>query len=108
MDHLHSRFNEVLAGVATVKGFTMEDVEKRRFLSGVHEGIEVVRRGPVRGRTTFVVAHRLSAALEADRIVVLPEGRIVASGTREALMRDDEYYAGLVRRQSRGFLAQAA
>ncbi|MBA3345271.1 MAG: ABC transporter ATP-binding protein [Gemmatimonadales bacterium] len=42
---IYSRFNEVLAGMMTVKGFGMEDVEKRRFLDGVRETNEVVRRG---------------------------------------------------------------
>jgi ATP-binding cassette subfamily B protein len=42
---IYSRFNEVLVGIMTVKGFGMEDAEKRRFLDGVREGNDVVRRG---------------------------------------------------------------
>jgi ATP-binding cassette subfamily B protein len=42
---IYGRLNEVLAGMMTVKGFGMEDAEKRRFLQGVREGNEVVRRG---------------------------------------------------------------
>jgi ATP-binding cassette, subfamily B, bacterial len=42
---IYSRFNEVLAGIMTVKGYVMEDEEKRRFLRGVREGNEIVRRG---------------------------------------------------------------
>jgi ATP-binding cassette, subfamily B, bacterial len=42
---IYGRFNEVLAGMMTVKGFGMEEFEKRRFLDGVREGNEVVRRG---------------------------------------------------------------
>jgi ATP-binding cassette subfamily B protein len=42
---IYGRFNEVLAGMMTVKGFGMEDAEKRRFLEGVREGNELVRRG---------------------------------------------------------------
>ena len=42
---IYSRFNEVLAGILTVKGFNMEDAERRRFLAGVREGNEVVRQG---------------------------------------------------------------
>jgi ATP-binding cassette, subfamily B, bacterial len=42
---IYGRFNEVLAGMMTVKGFTMEEEEKRRFLEGVRDGNEVVRRG---------------------------------------------------------------
>jgi ATP-binding cassette subfamily B protein len=42
---IYGRFNEVLAGIMTVKGFAMEDEEKRRFLEGVRQGNAVVRRG---------------------------------------------------------------
>ena len=42
---IYGRFNEVLAGIMTVKGFAMEEEEKRRFMDGVREGNEVVRRG---------------------------------------------------------------
>jgi ATP-binding cassette subfamily B protein len=42
---IYGRLNEVLAGMMTVKGFGMEEAEKRRFLEGVREGNEVVRRG---------------------------------------------------------------
>jgi ATP-binding cassette, subfamily B, bacterial len=42
---IYSRFNEVLAGIMTVKGCVMEEEEKRRFLEGVREGNEIVRRG---------------------------------------------------------------
>ncbi len=42
---IYSRFNEVLAGIATVKSFAMEDHEQRRFLAGVRQGLEIVRRG---------------------------------------------------------------
>jgi ATP-binding cassette subfamily B protein len=42
---IYSRFNEVLAGIMTVKGYVMEDEEKRRFLQGVRDGNEIVKRG---------------------------------------------------------------
>jgi ATP-binding cassette, subfamily B, bacterial len=42
---VYGRLNEVLAGMMTVKGFDMEDAEKERFLGGVREGNQVVRRG---------------------------------------------------------------
>jgi ATP-binding cassette, subfamily B, bacterial len=48
----YGRLNEVLAGMMTVKGFGMEEAERQRFLDGVREGNEVVRRGVrVDGRT---------------------------------------------------------
>jgi subfamily B ATP-binding cassette protein MsbA len=40
-------------------------------------------------RTTFVIAHRLSTVLHADRIVVLEGGRIVESGTHEELLKNE-------------------
>jgi len=52
-----------------------------------------------RGRTTFVVAHRLSTVRGADRIVVLGAGRIVDQGGHEALLGRCALYAELVRTQ---------
>ncbi|HYD88863.1 MAG TPA: ABC transporter ATP-binding protein [Vitreimonas sp.] len=58
----------------------------------------------VKGRTTFVIAHRLSTVVNADRIIVLKEGRIVEAGRHAELVRQSGYYASLVRRQSRGLI----
>jgi ATP-binding cassette subfamily B protein len=57
------------------------------------------------GRTIFVIAHRLSTVINADRIIVLKEGRIVESGTHADLVRLGGYYASLIRKQSRGLIA---
>ncbi|MCS7061861.1 MAG: ABC transporter ATP-binding protein, partial [Anaerolineae bacterium] len=46
----------------------------------------------MRGRTTILIAHRLSTVQQADRIVVLHEGEIVEQGTVPELMRSGGYY----------------
>ena len=46
----------------------------------------------MRGRTTLVIAHRLVTARRADRILVLDEGRVVATGTHEELYEGNELY----------------
>jgi ATP-binding cassette, subfamily B, bacterial len=61
-----------------------------------------------RGRTTFVIAHRLSTVVSADQIVVLKDGKILEQGTHGELMRQGAYYAGLVRCQQRGLSGDVA
>lgn len=58
----------------------------------------------VAGRTAFVIAHRLATVVNADRIVVLQEGRIAECGPHRELLRRNGYYAELVRRQTAGLI----
>lgn len=51
------------------------------------------------GRTTIIVAHRLATVKKADRIIVMEQGRIVASGAHDALVSEDGLYARLARLQ---------
>ncbi len=53
----------------------------------------------MKGRTTLIIAHRLSTVKDADRVVVLDAGRIVQSGAHAALLREDGLYRRLVEKQ---------
>jgi subfamily B ATP-binding cassette protein MsbA len=61
----------------------------------VQEALSNVRRG----RTTIMVAHRLSTVRSADLVVVLDHGRVVESGTHEQLTEAGGLYARMVKRQ---------
>jgi subfamily B ATP-binding cassette protein MsbA len=53
----------------------------------------------MRGRTTFVIAHRLSTVENADRILVLEKGQIVEIGTHQSLLAAKGRYAILYKNQ---------
>ncbi|WP_152436932.1 MULTISPECIES: ABC transporter transmembrane domain-containing protein [unclassified Marinobacter] len=53
------------------------------------------------GRTTLVIAHRLATVRDADRIAVLEQGRLLAVGSHDELMRDNELYRRLASLQFR-------
>ena len=53
----------------------------------------------MRGRTSFIVAHRLSTIREADRILVMRDGHIVEQGKHEELLAKDGFYAKLYQSQ---------
>jgi ATP-binding cassette, subfamily B, bacterial len=68
--------------------------------AAVQEALERLRTG----RTTIVIAHRMSTVLGADRIVLVQDGRIVAEGTHTELLHTSLEYAALVRGAGGGLL----
>lgn len=70
--------------------------------SRTEAAIQDTLRRARQGRTTLVVAHRLSTIADADRIIVLRRGRVVEEGRHEELLERGGEYAALWRRQTRG------
>jgi ABC-type multidrug transport system fused ATPase/permease subunit len=68
------------------------DAESER---AVQEAVERLKSG----RTTLVVAHRLATVRNADRILVMEKGRLVAEGSHEELLRRGGLYARLAKLQ---------
>ena len=63
-----------------------------QILSGLREAMQ--------GRTTILIAHRVSTARNADRIAVLVDGRIAEIGTHDELLARGGYYSELFEKQS--------
>jgi ATP-binding cassette subfamily B protein len=66
------------------------------------ELIQVALERVMQGRTSLVIAHRLSTVLMADQILVLDQGRLVEQGTHGELLGQDGLYARLYHTQFRG------
>ena len=65
----------------------------------VEQQIHDALRNLFEGRTTLIIAHRLSTIALARRVVLVDEGRIVADGTHEELLRTVPAYAEILTRE---------
>lgn len=70
--------------------------------------IQATLRELMAGRTTLIVAHRLSTLRAADRVVVLDGGRIIEEGTHDSLLAAGKLYAGLYALQLRAEVDSAS
>lgn len=67
--------------------------------TGTERLLQQALDGLMAGRTTFVIAHRLSTVRRADQILVLKKGRIVARGTHQELLSTSKLYANIYEHQ---------
>lgn len=68
----------------------------------IQEGLHTL----MKGRTTIVIAHRLSTLSEMDRVLVFDKGQIIEQGSHEALIHFNGHYAKMWHMQAGGFLPE--
>jgi ATP-binding cassette, subfamily B, bacterial MsbA len=73
---------------------SLVDTEAEQIIQAALENL-------MRGRTTFVIAHRLSTVRNADKIVVIDEGEVKEEADHDTLMQQRGLYAGMIERQFR-------
>ncbi|WP_375655780.1 ATP-binding cassette domain-containing protein, partial [Bartonella sp. AA83SXKL] len=61
----------------------------------IQQALDIISRG----RTTLIIAHRLSTVINADEILVLKNGRIIENGTHTELLRKKGLYASMWNKQ---------
>jgi ATP-binding cassette subfamily B protein len=118
-DHFIQTFDMDYATVVGERGVTLSGGQRQRlalaraFLTDPHililddstsaidsateDRIQRAISNAARGRTTFIITHRLSQIRWADLIIVLRKGRVAAMGTHEELMKSSEAYSRIFR-----------
>lgn len=61
--------------------------------------IQAAMEAAISGRTSFVIAHRLKTILNADKIIVLRDGKVIEQGNHQSLLQQDGFYAELYKNQ---------
>ena len=74
----------------------LDSVTEKYIYQSLHELMD--------GKTTIVIAHRLSTLAEMDRILVFNKGMIIEDGTHESLLKRNGHYAKMWVMQAHGFL----
>ena len=110
LEHAKHRPNELSGGqrqrVAIARAFLMDprvlilDDATASVDSKTERLIQEAMKRLCEGRTTFIIAQRLSTLQHADCIIVLQEGRVVASGKHEQLASENELYRSLFNQNS--------
>jgi subfamily B ATP-binding cassette protein MsbA len=67
------------------------DSESERFVQKALDNL-------MDGRTSIVIAHRLSTVINADKIIVIEQGRVVGEGNHKELLRSNKIYAKIYKR----------
>ena len=93
---------DISALADTFNGVLLLDEATSALDSESERKVQDALRTLMKGRTTLVVAHRLSTIIDADIIHVLDKGRIIESGSHDELLARGEAYARLWRMQSGG------
>lgn len=85
----------------------LDDATSSVDMETEHEIQQALKR-LMAGRTTFIIAHRISAVKDADEIIILDNGRIVERGTHDQLLRLKGHYYNIFKEQYKDLVADGA
>ena len=71
------------------------DLIQEFFIAFVNNAAITLHIKMMKGRTTFIVAHRLSTIKDSDLILVMKDGSVIEQGTHESLLADNGFYKNL-------------